>query len=153
MAMDVTLRLVDGLEFTAATPGGEFQMHSSGAEGAGTSPMQALLAALGGCGAMDVISILRKMREDLASYEVRVSGSRASEHPKVFISIDLRHVLSGPDLKEANVARAIQLTITRYCPVYAMLAPAVPITVSYEVRTSAGTFVGRVEPQPGVGVV
>jgi putative redox protein len=123
-------------------------MHSSGVDGAGTSPMQAVLAAVGGCGAMDVISILRKMRQEVESYEIRVSATRASEHPKVFTGIDLRHIVSGLEVNEANVARAIQLTITRYCPVYAMLAPVVPIRVSDEVRTPAGTVEGRVEPEP-----
>jgi putative redox protein len=87
---------------------------------------------------MDVISILRKMRQEVTSYEVVVTGERAEEHPRVYTSIDVRHIVRGAPLAESSVRRAIQLSISGYCPVYAMLSPAVPITVRYEV-TDEGT--------------
>ena len=152
--VDVTvLRLHGDLRFTATTPSGfEVDVDSAAAPGgmlAAPTPMELQLVALGGCTAMDVLSILRKMRQDVAEYEVRLTNDRAAEHPKAYTAIELLHVVRGRDLSEANVQRAIELTMTRYCPVFAMLHPTVAITERYElIDESAGTtlFGGVVLP-------
>jgi putative redox protein len=110
-------------------------------------PTEALLASLGACGAIDVASLLRKMREAPDAYEVRVSGTQRSEHPRVYTSITISHRLTGTSA-EAQVRRAIALSIGRYCPVYAMLAPTVPIRVEYQIRDATGSLTasGTVTP-------
>src|SRR5450759_3725005 len=93
----------------------------SGGQGAGFSPMEILLVGLAGCTGMDVISILRKKRQDVTGYEVRVQGIRAEEHPKVFVEISVEHLVTGHNIQPAAVERAIELSETRYCGAQAML--------------------------------
>jgi putative redox protein len=81
--------------------------------------METLLVALAGCTGMDVISLLRKMRQTVTGYEVRVSGVQADEHPRVYTSIDVEHVVTGIGLEIGKVERAVELSATRYCPVSA----------------------------------
>lgn len=104
--------------------------------------MELQLVALGGCGAMDVISILRKMRQEVTSYRVRLDAKRAEEHPRVYTSIVMTHHLAGTDLSEPNVKRAVQLSMSRYCPVFAMISPTVPVQVQYEVTDAGGAVKG-----------
>lgn len=132
----LVLRLQDGLHFKANTASGfELDIDSTLTPNerlAGPKPMELQLVALAGCTAMDVISILRKMRQDVSSYEVRVANKRQQEHPKVYTSVELLHEVRGKELSEANVRRAIELSMSRYCPVFAMLYPQVDITERYE---------------------
>ncbi len=98
------------------------------------SPMEFLLAGLGGCTAMDVISILRKKRQDVTDYRLEVTGERATEHPKVYTSIAVKHVVTGRNISEEAVRHAIDLSVEKYCSAHAMLSKAVPIETSYEIR-------------------
>ena len=86
------------------------------------------------------------MRQEVTSYQINLTGERATEHPRVFTAITMVHRLSGPELAEASVARALQLSITRYCPVYAMLGDSVDILVKYELtdETSGAVSAGEV---------
>jgi putative redox protein len=118
----------EGLLFEGATAHGSVDLASGLDEpGNGVTPMELLAAALGGCTAMDVVSILVKMRQPLESFAVEVSGERAEEHPKRFTSLEVVYRLRG-DLDERKVERAISLSEDRYCSVEATLKPAVPIT-------------------------
>ncbi len=121
----------EGLRFGADVDGRTMRL-DSGAGAVAASPMQAVLAALGGCTGMDVISVLRKMRQNVTSYEVLLHAERADEHPKVFTAIEIVHRITGVDLNPALIERAIELSETRYCSVHAMLAPAVKLTSRYE---------------------
>ncbi len=155
MTKRVTLTLGDGLAFTARTESGhEVAMDSPLGAGVGPSPMEVLLSALGGCSAMDVISILRKMRQDVTAYEVELEGEQAEEHPKKYTQVAMVHRLRGNGLDEPNVRRAIELTMVRYCPVYAMLAPTVRILERYEVADAAGAprFAGDLSSPPATQV-
>jgi putative redox protein len=87
--------------------------------------------SLGGCTAMDVISILQKMRQDVTDFEVKVEAERAEEHPKVFTKATLEYHLTGQDLDEKSVMRAIELSAIRYCPAQAMLGKTFPIRLRY----------------------
>ncbi len=136
-----TIRLAEGLHFTGRTASGhqvelDSRLDAAG-PGVGPSPMEVQLLALGGCGAMDTISILRKMRQDVTGYEVRLTHERASEHPRVFTHITITHAIKGRDLAEGMVRRAIGLTMSKYCPVYAMLHPTVDIRECYEITDEA----------------
>jgi putative redox protein len=134
----VVLRNVDpgagsGLVFDAITETGRGFVMDSASEPEGVSPVDTLLAALGGCCAMDVIGILRKKRQDVTGYEVRVSGERREEHPRAFTSIELVHRVRGRNLSAVAIEEAMRLSDTKYCSVFATLAPAVPITSRYEI--------------------
>lgn len=145
MPHTVDLELLDGLRFRVRTGSGHEIEIDSGDEAAGggdggARPMELVLASLAGCAAMDVMSILRKMRQNVASYRVSTSGERAQEHPKKYTTIEIVHRLAGTGIGEPNVRRAIFLSMSRYCPVFAMVAPSVPVRVRYEISDAAGTM-------------
>ncbi|MBI5285735.1 MAG: OsmC family protein [Chloroflexi bacterium] len=146
---ETVLHLEDNLRFAATTASGfkiDIDSPAGGGALAGPSPMELQLVALGGCTAMDTISILRKMRQDVTRYDVKLTNTRAEEHPKRYVAIELTHVVHGRGLSEANVRRAIELTMTRYCPVFAMLHPTVAITERYELvdEATGATTIGEV---------
>lgn len=152
MTKTVRLSLQERMRFQAHTGSGHSLILDSndealGGANAGMRPTEAVLVALGGCSAMDVISILRKMREDVTSYDVHVSGEQSQEHPHVYRSITVAHTFHGPGLSADNVRRAIELSMTRYCPVHAMLRPSVPISARYEIHGgSGGVVTGELGP-------
>jgi putative redox protein len=123
----------DGL-FVGITPSGHAQVLETDSERASAAtPMELLLVALGGCTAVDVVSILKKKRERVTAYHVEVKGERREEHPRAFTRMQVRHVLRGRGLSEKAVARAIELSETKYCSVAATLRPAVEIVTTYEI--------------------
>ncbi len=130
-------KLEAGMRFDAqATSGYHVTLDSrevSGGQGSGFSPMEMLLVGLAGCTGMDVLSILRKKRQDVTGYEVHVQGIRADTHPKVFIEIDVEHLVTGHNIQPAAVARAIELSETRYCGAAAMLGKVARITNTYRI--------------------
>jgi putative redox protein len=95
--------------------------------------MELMLVSLAGCTAMDVISILRKKRQDVTGFEVRVQADRADKHPKVFTALRLHYVVSGNGVQAAAVERAMQLSAETYCPAQAMLGQVAPLSMSYEI--------------------
>ena len=103
-----------------------------GGENLGARPMQMILMALGGCTSMDMLSILKKMREDVKGYKVNVEAERATEHPMVFTKIHIHYILEG-NLKKENVEKAIALSMDKYCSVTHMLNKTADITHSYEI--------------------
>jgi putative redox protein len=99
--------------------------------------------ALASCTGMDVISILRKMRLDVARYEVHVRGDeRAPDFPKVYTKITVEHVVHGRGLPAASVAHAVELSATRYCPVSAMLGGSAQVTHTYRIEESEAVTAG-----------
>ena len=80
---------------------------------------------------MDVISILRKMREKVTDLKVHVNGQSAEEHPKKLTSIHITYTLTGFNLDEKKVQQAINLSETKYCSAMASLRPGAPITSEY----------------------
>jgi putative redox protein len=99
----------------------------------GFRPMELMAISLAGCTAMDVISILRKKRQEVTSFEVKVDAPRASEHPHVFTAMEITYVLRGRGIDPAAVERAMQLSEDRYCPAQAMLRKAAPLALKYEI--------------------
>jgi putative redox protein len=133
---DVTL--VDGMSFEAHSSTGHTLVLDAdlavGGQDRGPRPMELVLMALAGCTGMDVISMLRKMRQDVTGYEVRVTGDeRAPEYPKVYTRITVEHIIHGHDLKAESVARAVELSATRYCPVSAMLGKTAEVNHTYRI--------------------
>src|SRR6266567_5347353 len=107
---------------------------STGGVGAGPQPHRLLLLAMASCTAMDVISILRKKRQQVSGLSVQVQGSRADQHPKVYTRIEVLYRVRGQNVDPRAVARAIELSVTRYCPVIAMLGKVAEVTTSYAVE-------------------
>jgi putative redox protein len=80
---------------------------------------------------MDVISILQKKRQVVTGFEVHVHARRAEQHPRVFTQADIEYSITGSQIDEAAVLRAVELSATRYCPAQAMLGQVFPITLKY----------------------
>lgn len=89
----------------------------AGGEGKGQTPMEAVLTALGGCTGIDVVSILNKMRVELDTFNLEIDAERAEDHPKVFTKINIHYSLTGKDLDESKVRKAVNLTQDKYCSV------------------------------------
>jgi putative redox protein len=138
----VVLRSIDadqgsGLVFEALDARGRGFLMDSAAEPEGTSPVDTLLCALGGCCGMDVIGILRKKRQDVTGYEVLLTGERRDEHPRAFTRIEIVHRVRGRNLSGAAIEEAMRLSDTKYCSVYATLAPSVELVTRYEIVPEA----------------
>jgi putative redox protein len=97
------------------------------------TPVELVLIAVGACTAVDVISILKKKRQNVTDYKVEVTGSRREEHPRSFEKIHLHHIVYGHDVSEQAAAQAIELSDTKYCSVAATLRPTAEITSSLEI--------------------
>ncbi len=102
----------------------------------GTRPVKTLLVALAGCTAMDVISILRKKRQSVTGLEVHATGQQADRYPRVYTDIELVFIVEGHDINPKAVTRSIELSQTKYCPVWSMLAAVANVTWRYEIRAS-----------------
>ncbi|VAW31768.1 OsmC/Ohr family protein [hydrothermal vent metagenome] len=103
------------LQFSGTLGSGYTFDLNSNASKVGGSPMEFLLAGVAGCTAMDVISILQKMRQKVHEFSVEISGVRAEEHPKVYTEVEITYVVRGESINPDNVARAIELSKTIYC--------------------------------------
>jgi putative redox protein len=132
-----TVTLLEGMHFQGS-PGDDFTVHldakkAHGGEGLGSSPQSLTLVSLAGCTAMDVISILRKKRQEVKGLEVRVKAERADEHPRVYTHIWVTYHVTGEAIDPAAVARSIELSMTKYCPVAGLLSKVVPIETDFEI--------------------
>jgi len=99
-----------------------------GGRNLGLRPMETILIGLGACTAFDVVSILRKAREQVSDCVVELEAERAEQVPKVFTRIRLRFVVSGKGLKRRTVERAVELSAEKYCSATAMLRPGVDMS-------------------------
>jgi putative redox protein len=109
---------------------------SFGGSDAGIRPKELLMLSLGGCTGSDVASILGKKKIKLDGFEMNISADVADEHPQVFTKMHLEYVFYGKNLPEKDIERAIDLSLTKYCSVTAMLQKAMPIEHSYKIIES-----------------
>lgn len=109
---------------------------SFGGSDAGIRPKELLMLSLGGCTGSDVASILGKKKIELDGFEMNISADVAEEHPQVFTKMHLEYVFYGKNLPEKDIERAIELSLTKYCSVTAMLQKAMPIEHSYKIVES-----------------
>lgn len=129
--MEAKVLWESGLTFRVDQEGHQYHIDvptGPGAPTQGPRPKGLVLAGLGGCTAIDVVSILEKMRVKLDGLEVQVSAEAREENPKIFTGIHVRYVFRGRDLPMDKLARAVKLSEETYCGVSAMLRPTVPIT-------------------------
>src|SRR5262245_54977571 len=126
----------EGLRFSATTGSRQRTVIDSGRGLVAPSPVETLLIAVGGCIAMDVISIMRKKRQRVTGYEVEVTGERRTEHPRAFTRIDILHRLRGHDLSAKAIEESIEVA-KKYCSVQASLDPSIPVTSRFEILADA----------------
>ncbi|MCQ5374134.1 MAG: OsmC family protein [Candidatus Methanomethylicia archaeon] len=107
-----------------------------GGSGEGTTPMDLFLIALGGCASLDIITMLKSRNQDLASLDVELEGIRREEHPRFFSKISIKFKLKGT-LDDNIVERVVRLTMTKLCPIAAMLANISELKWSYEISKGA----------------
>lgn len=104
-----------------------------GGSNAGIRAKELVLIGLGGCTASDVISILQKKRIPLTNYEMNLTAEVSDEHPQVYKKIHIEYVFTGKGIPEKDVERAVELSMTKYCSVTAMLQKSVEITHSFKI--------------------
>ncbi len=97
------------------------------------SPIELVALGLGGCGGMDVISILQKKQQDVHNLEILVDTKRVETHPRVWSKVDITYVVTGKNIDPAAVERSIELSADRYCSANNMLKKAVEIEHHYEI--------------------
>jgi putative redox protein len=130
---EITARWKGGLGFEAINAQGVSVRMDSPSENPYLTPMEMVLMALAGCTGMDTADILRKKHQEMKSMEIRIHATRAENHPRVYTGIDLEYVVTGVNLSGDAVARSIELSMTKYCSVGAMLTPSVPIRTSFRI--------------------
>ncbi len=135
--MKIEVKMADGLTLLAKGESDHWIVIDGskefGGHEAASKPMELLLISLAGCTAMDVISLLNKMRVNFKDLRVRVEAKQKDEHPKVFTSINLEYIIYGNELKNEKIEMAINKSQEKYCPVTAMLKENVPIKYTYKV--------------------
>jgi len=120
--------------FVGVTPSGHAQaIETNSARDGAATPMELLLIALGSCTGVDVISILKKKRQEVTDYRIEVTGQRRKEFPRGYTRLEVKHFVRGRGISEQAVARAIELSDQKYCSVAATLRGSAEIVTSYEI--------------------
>lgn len=138
----IRVRHVAGRQFTGWNERGHGIVMDAPAEfkgeGTGPRPIELVLYALGGCTAMDVVSVLEKKRVDVRGVEVIVTGvQREDDYPHYYARVSVEYVVTGVDIPNAAVERAIDLSENKYCSVKGMFGPQVEVTTSYRIVEAA----------------
>lgn len=136
--MKAHIKWVDGVMFVGESGSGHAVVMDgppdAGGRNLGVRPMEMLLMGLGGCTSFDVLTILQKSRQDVVDCQAELSAERADGIPAVFTKIHVHFVITGRNLKEVQVKRALELTAEKYCSASIMLERAgVEITHDYEI--------------------
>ena len=137
--MECTVNWVaaSGMAFMAETGSGHVLAMDGAPDGGGRNlaprPMETVLAGTGGCAAYDVVLILKRGRHAVQGCQVKLTSERASSDPKVFTRIHMHFVVTGKDVPEAAVERAVQMSHDKYCSATIMLGKTAEITTSFEV--------------------
>jgi putative redox protein len=121
--------------FVAVPPSGHaITLDVKGDRSNASGPLELLLVALGGCTGADVISVLIKKRQQVTDYFIEVHGERREEHPRNFTRMEVRHIVTGRAISADAVAKAVELSMTKYCSVAATLRPTVEIVSTIEIH-------------------
>ncbi|MBF0321021.1 MAG: OsmC family protein [Nitrospirae bacterium] len=135
--MKAKLTYVNGMKFVAEADSGHAIVidgdHENGGDDSGMRPSELLLIATGGCSAMDVISILKKKKQEVTGFEINVSGDKAATHPKRFQKLFVEYVVKGKGISDEAVKRAIELSMTKYCSVKATIEGGVPVEYTHRI--------------------
>lgn len=104
-----------------------------GGANTGLRPMELLLIGVGGCSGMDIVSVLKKKKQNLTGLEINVDGKKAEGYPQKFTDISIEFIVKGRDLSEEAVKKAVNLSMEKYCSVKATLEGSATITFSYNI--------------------
>lgn len=138
MGMKATVKWVDNRMFLGESGSGHSVVMDGppdkGGRNMGVRPMEMILMGMGGCASFDVVSMLEKSRQNVSDCRVELEAERSDEIPAVFTKINLKFIVTGRELKENQVKRAVSLSAEKYCSASIMLSNAgVEITHDYEI--------------------
>ena len=135
--MNISVEWIDGMLMVGKSDSGHAVVMDGppeiGGENLGVRPMEMLLLGMTGCTVIDVISTLKKMREDVVDCQTQVNADRSEEYPKVFTNIHVHFVLRGKQLNPLKVDKAIKLSAEKYCSASIMIGKTAIITHDYEI--------------------
>lgn len=131
--MQANVKWVEGNTYIGRSNSNHNVVFDAGSDGAAPSPMEMVLMSVGGCSSVDVVSILKKTKQDFSSVDVQLTAERAETAPRVFTKINLHFVVTGKNVSEKHLERAVSLSAEKYCSVALMLDKTVEITHSHEV--------------------
>ena len=135
--MNISVNWVDGMLMVGKSHSGHSITMDGppeiGGENLGVRPMEMLLLGVAGCTMIDVVTTLKKMRQELTHCETKVNAERADEHPKVFTNIHIEFIVKGHDLDPKKVEKAITLSAEKYCSASIMLGKTASITHDFEI--------------------
>ena len=138
--MKVCVKWIDGVSFVGESESGHAVVldgaPENGGRNIGMRPMEMLLIGMGACTSFDVVTILKKARQPIVDCVAEIAAERADEIPKVFIKIHVHFVVTGDNLNETQVERAVKLSAEKYCSASIMLSKSVAITHGYEIKAS-----------------
>ena len=137
--MQVTIKWIDGVSFVGESETGHAVVldgaPENGGRNIGMRPMEMLLIGMGACTAFDVVTILKKARQPILNCVAEINAVRADEIPKVFTTIHVHFVITGNNLNQTQVERAVKLSAEKYCSASIMLSKSVVITHDFEIKT------------------
>ena len=135
--MKSTIKLVENMQFVGTADSGHAVVMdappSVGGSNTGSKPSELLLMAFGGCSGMDVMSILRKKKQDVTNFVMNVNGDTPEHHPRSFTGIHIEYIVTGRNIDEDAVKKAIDISLDKYCMVGNTIGKAAKITHSYKV--------------------
>lgn len=136
--MKTTVKWIDGMTMLGESGSGHGIVMDGpkdlGGRNLGVRPMEMLLLGMGGCTTIDVVSTLKKMRQEVRDCRAEISAERANEHPKIFTKIHVHFVVEGKDLSDKKISKAVSLSADKYCSASIMLGKSVTITHDFEIR-------------------
>jgi putative redox protein len=135
--MNISVNWVDGMLMVGKSDSGHSITMDGppeiGGENLGVRPMEMLLLGVAGCTMIDVVTTLKKMRQELTHCETKVNAERADDHPKVFTDIHIQFIIKGKGLDTKKVEKAITLSAEKYCSASIMLGKTASITHDFEI--------------------
>lgn len=135
--MKSRIKWVEGVMFVGQSDSGHSVVMDgppeSGGRNLGVRPMELMLMGMGGCTSFDVVHILRKARQEVTDCVAEIAADRAESEPKIFTRIHVHFVVSGKNLKENQVKRAVELSAEKYCSASIMLGKTAEITHDFEI--------------------
>jgi putative redox protein len=136
--MHVRVKWIEGVAFLGESETGHAVVldgaPENGGRNIGMRPMEMLLIGMGGCTSFDVVTILKKARQPIVDCVAEIEAERADEVPKVFTKIHVHFVITGNNLSETQVERAVKLSAEKYCSASIMLSKSVEITHDFEIK-------------------
>ena len=135
--MNISVNWVDGMLMVGKSHSGHSITMDGppeiGGDNLGVRPMEMLLLGVAGCTMIDVVTTLKKMRQELTHCETKVNAERADDHPKVFTNIHIQFLIKGNALDSKKVEKAITLSAEKYCSASIMLGKTASISHDFEI--------------------